>query len=731
MSKPFTSRERVRTTVTILDRLFDSSHPFKDSCFEWLDGLPVYYLVLTPQGRVEVMSRVLREVLGYDAEELYRADFAARCFPRDIRIKWPLFLEQVLGSDVPLVARLPLVSRAGRTIDIEWRFWARRDEQGHVATVEGLDVDATSNSDSQRWLVTTSPTDLARIHLNESLLDYVADHVVLADKEQRILYVNRAYETVTGVPRERAIGRPLRDAWEGRIEPERLAEISRTVAAGNVFRGEFVNRSGSGELFYDEVLISPLRSATGVINYYLAVGRDATTRRLSDPITGLQTRALLLERTRLAIARTKRTPETGAFALLFLDIDRFKVINDTYGMAAGDQVLLEMSRRLNAAVRQVDAVCQIGHLNRDEFAVLVEDLNDPADALNIAERILEHVQRPIVVDKTDLVLSVSIGIASSAPHYQRSEELLRDAETAMSLAKQSPTESCRLFDLHLHEKSVQRTRLGVDLRRALETNELIPYFQPIVSVETGEITGAEALVRWRHPTQGLVSPLEFIPAAEDSGLIVPLGIKVMRESSRQVALWHQAGFKHLTVAVNVSARQFRDRHFVEAVEQVLVETGIPPIALKIELTESTAADDPDAVAKILERLKAMGVQTLMDDFGTGYSSLNYLTRLPLDKLKIDRSFIMRIPGSAHDSLVTSTILVLSHNLGLGAIAEGVETEEQLQFLRALSCEEIQGYLFSPPVTATEFLAFLESGYNLESALAQRRAKLAEIAQPKP
>jgi EAL domain-containing protein (putative c-di-GMP-specific phosphodiesterase class I) len=259
---------------------------------------------------------------------------------------------------------------------------------------------------------------------------------------------------------------------------------------------------------------------------------------------------------------------------------------------------------------------------------------------------------------------------------------------------------------------------------------LIPYFQPIVSVQTGEITGAEALVRWRHPTQGLVSPLEFIPAAEESGLIVPLGIKVMRESSRQVAHWHRAGFKHLSVAVNVSARQFRDRHFVESVEQVLIETGIPPHALKVELTESTAADDPDAVAKILERLKSMGVQTLMDDFGTGYSSLNYLTRLPLDKLKIDRSFIMRIPGSAHDSLVASTILVLSHNLGLGAIAEGVETEEQLQFLTALSCEEIQGYLFSPPVAGPDFFAFLEAGYNLEKAILKRRAKLAEQPLPK-
>jgi diguanylate cyclase (GGDEF)-like protein/PAS domain S-box-containing protein len=703
----------------------------KDFNVDWLDGLPVYYLVLSPNGRIVAMTRVLREVLGYDMDELRNADFVVRCFPRDIRVKWPAFLERVFASDVPLVDRLPLVSRSGRTIDVDWRFWVRRDERGQVVSIEGLDVDATSDSDSQRWLLTDARTDLEHIHLNESLLEYVADHVVVTDKQSRIVYVNRAYETVTGIPRDQAVGQHIRSAWAGRIEPERLSEIERVLSVGNVYRGEFVNRTGTGELFYDEVVISPLRSRSGEIDYFIAVGRDATARRLSDPITGLQTRALLLERTRLAVARAKRTPEAGPFALIFLDIDRFKVINDTYGMSAGDQVLLEVSRRLNAAVRQVDAVCQIGHLNRDEFAVLVEDLNDPADALSVSERILEHVHRPILVDNNELVLSVSIGIASSDPHYTRPEELLRDAETAMSLAKQSPTESCRIFDPRLHEKSVQRTRLGVELRRALETDELVPYFQPIVSVQTGEITGAEALVRWRHPTQGLVSPLEFIPAAEDSGLIVPLGIKVMRESSRQAVRWHQAGFKHLTVAVNVSARQFRDRHFLESVEEVIRETRIPPTALKVELTESTAADDPDAVAKVLEQLKALGVQTLMDDFGTGYSSLNYLTRLPLDKLKIDRSFIMRIPGSAHDSLVASTILVLSHNLGLGAIAEGVETEEQLQFLSALSCEEIQGYLFSPPVAAADFFAFLENGYNLEQAVLKRRAKLAEKAKAQP
>jgi diguanylate cyclase (GGDEF)-like protein/PAS domain S-box-containing protein len=697
-------------------------------CQDWLDELPVYYLVLTPHGRIATMTRRLREALGYDAEELWDLDFAAKFFPPDIRKAiWPHFLARVLTSDEPSAERLPMITRAGRTLDVEWRFWARRGEDGRVTQLEGLDVDATSNRDSQRFHLSSSSLERKMVHLHESLLEYVADHVVLTDQHLHILYVNRAFETVSGFPREQALGKRISEMWQGRIDAERIAEIGRQLAAGNIYRGEFVNRNAAGELYYDELSVLPLRSQAGELKYFLAVGRDATTRRLSDPITGLQTRALLLERTRLAIARSLRATKPCHFALLFLDIDRFKVINDTYGMPVGDQVILEISRRLNTAVRQVDAVGQIGHLNRDEFAVLVEDLSDPADARVIADRILELVRKPIIVDSNELVLSVSIGIASSAPHYTRPEELLRDAETAMSLAKQNPTESCWIFDPTLREKSIQRTKLGVELRRALETDELCPYFQPIVSVHSGEITGAEALVRWRHPTRGLVSPLEFIPAAEESGLIVPLGLKVMRDASRQIVEWHREGFGHLSVAVNVSARQFRDRHFVESVERVIQETGILPRALKIELTESTAADDPAAVVKILEHLKRLGIQTLMDDFGTGYSSLNYLTRLPLDKLKIDRSFIMRIPGSAHDSLVTSTILVLAHNLGLGAIAEGVETEEQLAFLRDLSCDEFQGYLFSPPVTAVEFGGFLRNRYTLDVAVARRRAFLAERA----
>jgi diguanylate cyclase (GGDEF)-like protein/PAS domain S-box-containing protein len=690
---------------------------------EWIDALPIYYLALTPDGRVEWMTRVMRDAFGFDVNEIVGIDFARRFVPADVRPKWTQLLERLALTDQPVADHLPMVTRSGRTLDAEWRFWMRRNDAGVITRIEGVDVDATSNRDSQRWLIQGAAVEDHSIRNQIVLLEYVADHVVLTDARHVILYVNRAFETVSGVAREQAVGKTIDSIWSTHIDSQRLEQLLHTLSDGNVYRGEFVNRNAAGELFYEELMVTPLRAPDGEVRYLLAVGRDATAKRLSDPSTGLQARALLLERVRLAIARARRHSDASRIAVLFIDVDRFKVINDTYGMSAGDQVILEISRRLNSAVRKIDAVAQVGHLNRDEFAVLVEDLTDPSDARNVAERLLEQLRRPIVIESNEIVLSVSVGIASGTARYERPEEFLRDAETAMNLAKQSPTESCRIFDPALHERALTRTKLGIELRRAIETEEIVAFYQPIVSLTKGIITGAEALVRWRHPSRGLVPPMEFIPAAEDSGLIVPLGQRVLREACRQVAVWHAAGHAHLTVAVNVSLRQFRDRGFVDSVRDVLGETKIAPLALKLELTESTAADDPDAVVRIIEQLKQLGVQTLMDDFGTGYSSLSYLTRLSLDKLKIDRSFIMRIPGSSHDSLVASSILVLAHNLGLGVIAEGVETEAQLEFLRQLGCDEIQGFLFSPPVPTADFGRLLAEGYTLELAVEKKRRAL--------
>jgi len=673
---------------------------------EYLDHLPVLYLALSPEGEVRHMNRALLTLLGWSSQEVLGLRFLDRFVPTDAQPRAYESLRRLARPGTNPAERCSLVARCGTRLEVEWHGSPFAAEAAPAEQLELIGVDATQRHDSIRVGAEGSRLEVDGIDKLLNALEHVGDHVAITDGEGRIEYVNRAFETLSGWPREQALGRPLAELWSGRVDPRLLDDFRATLESRQGFRGDFVNRDAQGELFFDEVSVSPLLSVDGRLTHLVTIGRDATGRHLSDPTTGLQTRALLLERTRLAIARARRSTGTLPFALLFLDVDRFKSVNDTYGIAVGDQIILELGRRIQAAVREVDAVAQIGHLNRDEFAVLVEDLRDPSDACHIAERIQEHVRQPILLADAELVLRMSIGIASSRPHYDHPEELLRDAETAMELAKQDARESTRMFDAELHQRSVRRVQLGTELRRALSSREITVSYQPIISLSSRTIAGTEALARWDNPHRGSIPPLDFIPAAENSGLIVSLGMRVLRDACRETRLFHERGFGDLTVAVNLSARQFRDPSLVRSVAEILEETGLLPRFLKLELTESTAADDPEQAICILSELKSLGIQILMDDFGTGYSSLSYLTRFPLDQLKIDRSFIARIPGSPHDTMVASTIVAMAHSLGFGVIAEGVETEEQLDFLTALGCEQAQGFYFSQPLLPAALLELL-------------------------
>lgn len=675
---------------------------------EYLDNLPIFYLVLSRGGEVLSMNRFLLGALGWSASEVAGLPFLDHFVPADAQPRAHEATRRLAQRRSNGAEQCPLMARSGRRLEVEWRCWSPPEHCSSDGSLELVGFDTTERHDSCRVAA-----DSLRISGEEGLvqllnaLELVGDHVAITDGCGRVEYVNRAFETVSGWPREEAVGRTLTELWAGCVDPKLLDGLLNTLDSGHGFRGDFVNRNAQGELFFDEVSVCPILATEGNVSHVVTTGRDATGRHLSDPVTGLQTRALLLERTRLAIARAKRlTGPASRFALLFLDVDHFKSVNDTYGIAVGDQIILELGRRIAAAVREVDAVAQIGHLNRDEFAVLVEDLQDPSDARHIAERILWFVHQPLAVHETEIVLSMSIGIASSQPHYEQAEEVLRDAETAMELAKEETGERCRMFDAELHHRSVRRVQLGTELRRAIDSPEITVSYQPIISLATREVAGTEALARWRHPARGAVPPLDFIPAAEHFGLIVSLGMRVLHDACKQTRRLHEAGHRDLSIAVNVSARQFRDPMFVQSVAETLERTGLDARFLKLELTESTAADDPEQAIAILGELKALGVQILMDDFGTGYSSLSYLTRFPLDQLKIDRSFIARIPGSPHDTLVASTIVAMAHNLGFGVIAEGVETREQLSFLADLGCEQVQGFLFSHALTPQELEAYL-------------------------
>ena len=429
---------------------------------------------------------------------------------------------------------------------------------------------------------------------------------------------------------------------------------------------------------------------------------------LYDRLTGLPARANFLERLRRCFDRPVR-PEGGrGFAVFFLDVDRFKVVNDSLGHGCGDEVLVEVSRRLQRCVRLQDTIARFGG---DEFTILVNDLNHPNDASRVAERVHAQFLLPIRVQGHELFTTVSIGIALDDGGYQGPEELLRDADNAMFRAKAQGRAQHVVFDRKMHEAALHHLELQTDMHRALEREEFLVHYQPIIQLSDGRITGFEALLRWRHPKRKLVMPSEFIPFAEESGLIVPLGLWVLQKSCRDLRAMTDAvpGTGELSVAVNLSARQFQQVDLVERIKEILDEEHFPARRLKLEVTESTLMGDPYAARAMLERLRELEIRVCIDDFGTGYSSLSQLRFFQVDTLKIDRSFVTMLdPKYGGEAPLARSILSLAHQMGLDAIAEGVETLGQLDALRAASCTYAQGYLFERPLSASAARALLRT-----------------------
>jgi len=429
-----------------------------------------------------------------------------------------------------------------------------------------------------------------------------------------------------------------------------------------------------------------------------------------DPLTGLPNRVLFLELLTRAVARNKRHPD-ATFAVLFIDLDRFKVVNDSLGHHAGDNLLVQVAARLSASLRQSDLVARSGappveacdmlaRLGGDEFTVLLDDLGDLSAAVGIADRIQEVLRPPFSIEGQELYASASIGIASSATVYTSADAVLRDADLAMYRAKASGKSRYEIYDRTMHAAAVNRLALETNLRRALQNNEFVLHYQPIVLLSSAEVIGFEALVRWQKSEFELVYPGEFIDVAEDTGLILFLGMWVLREACRTMRRLHREFPKQrpLTISINISARQFAQPDLVQQVRQIIQETGIDPHTVKLELTESVTMGDAERTINVLSQLNELGVRFSIDDFGTGYSSFSYLHRFPLDTLKIDRSFISRMGQSSESRGIVETIMHLARHLGMKVVAEGTETEAHVEHLRSLGCDFAQGYFFSRPLT---------------------------------
>ncbi len=513
---------------------------------------------------------------------------------------------------------------------------------------------------------------------------------------------------------------PVAEAWLSRVHPEdREALDAKLDAAASDTHAEHEHRLLHKDGGYRHVLSRwvTLRSEDGIVLRRVGSLSDVTARKeaegrlrreaLYDALTGLPNRTLLMDRLRQALARAKRHPHQVC-GLLFLDVDRFKVVNDSLGHAVGDQLLCELARRLERCVRPEDTVARLGG---DEFTVLLESVRGPKDATLAAERIQSGISGVVRLGENEVFTTVSIGIAISSDDYQQPADLIRDADTAMYRAKAAGKARHELFDTRMHAQAMTMLNLENDLRRALERSEFEMHYQPIVQLERPDIVGFEALVRWRHPARGLVLPGEFIPIAEETGLIVPLGRWVLERACTDARAW-QVDFPReppLMLSVNLSARQLVEPDLLDAVEEILKRTGFDARSLDLEITESVIMQRPDLVTVVLGRLKDIGIRVSIDDFGTGYSSLSYLHLFPVDCLKIDRSFISSMQALGKQRRIVETILMLARNLGIEVIAEGVEGEEQRQALHGLGCGLAQGFLFSRAVDEASARALLAAG----------------------
>ncbi|HEX8846735.1 MAG TPA: EAL domain-containing protein [Pyrinomonadaceae bacterium] len=433
-----------------------------------------------------------------------------------------------------------------------------------------------------------------------------------------------------------------------------------------------------------------------------------------DVLTGLPNRALFMDHLKLSVERGKRR-EDRLFAVLFLDLDRFKIINDSLGHMVGDQLLVGIARRLEICLRPGDTVARLGG---DEFTVLLEDLMNVTEPMDVAERLQKALALPFNLNGHEVFTTVSIGIALSTTGYERPEEVLRDADTAMYRAKMLGKARHEVFDKTMHTLAMNLLQMETDLRRAIERKEFVLNYQPIVELETGNIRGFEALIRWQHPERGFISPSQFIPIAEETGLIIPIGQWVLEEACRQIQEWQEQfpQYPPLQISVNLSSKQFLNSSLIDRIRTVLRETGVNPLSLKLEITESMVMENFDAAIEMLQQLRSLGIELSIDDFGTGYSSLSYLHRFPISTLKIDRSFVSRMSDHNENAEIVRTIVMLARNLKMNVIAEGVETQDQLAQLAMLECEFGQGYYFSEPLDVKGAASLLAERHTYPSAL---------------
>jgi len=665
------------------------------------NATPDAMLISDKQGIITQANRQAELMLGYKRGELVGQSIEI-LVPESFRLKHPALHARYVAAPVarPLgVGRTVQAQRKdGSCFDVDISVSPIKTEQGLFFASALRDVTLRKQADA---------------HLRVAAIAFESNEpMVITDADNIILQVNRAFTESTGYSKEEAVGQKIGLLKSGRHGAAFYAAMWETIKNTGTWQGEIWDRRKNGEIYPKWLIISVVKGDDGAITHYVGTHIDITERKAAeeqikqlafyDPLTQLPNRRLLQERLKHGIDVERR--DGKQLALLMLDLDRFKSVNDSLGHLAGDELLQQVAARIAGRLRDVDMVARLGG---DEFIVLLEDIAHPEDAARVAEEIIADLSKSFGVEQgEDIQISASIGISLYPQHGGTPALLMDHADAALYQAKDAGRGCFAYFSEDLTIAARERIALESRLRRAIEQQDLRVFYQPQVDIASGRIVGAEALVRWQDPVEGLIAPIRFIPIAEETGLIVEVGEWVLRETCRQGRQWLEAGLPPITLAVNVSPHQFRRSDICDLVATVLSDTGFPAKQLELEITESGLMENQGNATEILNCLRRQGIRLAIDDFGTGYSSLACLKHFPLDLLKIDKSFIDDIPHLQDDMEIAATIIAMGHILGFKVLAEGVETPEQLAFFQEKGCDMYQGYIKSRPLPAAEFAALL-------------------------
>ncbi len=679
--------------------LLESEKFLKES--QKIAGLGSYILDLSTGAWTS--SEVLDQLFGIDKTyERSIVGWEALVHP-DERIK----MEQYLKNEV--LAK-------GQLFDQEYRI-IRQDDQS-IHWVHGLGKLEFDSKGSPLKMIGTVQ-DISEQKLSSDLLlklslavEQSPNSIVITDLDGKIEYVNSMFTAITGYSIDEALGQNPRILKSDETPQSTYDDMWEHLIRGDKWHGELINRRKDKSIYVESVTISPVKQSDGKITNYMAIKEDITDKKRAesyienlahfDQLTGLPNRVMLNDRVKYFLNRAQRNNEP--LTVMFLDLDNFKNINDTLGHTIGDHLLIEIAKRIKATIRDEDTVSRLGG---DEFIMLFPNTDSNA-AMYIATKLITEISKASIIAHNELTITPSIGIAIYPNDGEDFETLLRNADTAMYRVKNSSRNGFHFFTQEMQLNLARNLQLENALRHALKRNELEVYYQPQVAIEDGRIIGAEALLRWHHPDLGMISPAEFIPIAESSSQIIEIGEWVLRTAIQQTKEWLDGGFAPMIIAVNLSAIQFRQKNLLTLITDILEQVQLPPEYLELELTEAVTMHDPESVIGVMNRFHEQGIRMSIDDFGTGYSSLSYLKQFKVYKLKIDQSFIRDISNDPDDRAIVSAIIDMAHNLGLQTIAEGVETAEQLTFLRLHGCNEVQGYYFSKPLPSIEFEQFLQN-----------------------